>query len=182
MSTFVQIKIQIFLNTWASQGHAVMQNSERIFWNGLLSRNVCHSPQILGEMMLFDAFGLKMWHYGVGILLTFYFSLCQMPYLGPRGRGWGFNWMVQYLLDLYKIACDEWWKAKSFTNQEAHRKLDPSRTWFSFNYKNNNNLFIPRFSCTIYIALLPSIEHCFCLARLPVLHLYMLESAQYTIV
>ena len=66
------------------------------FFKWFPCRNFCHGPRSLGEMMQFDAFWLKIWPYGVGVLLIFDFSLCQIPYPGLGGGGVGvlINWCV----------------------------------------------------------------------------------------
>ena len=57
--------------------------------NGKINIEGTHSwPALLtlGEMTLFDSFWLKIWPYGVGVLLTFDFGLLQIPHHGPRGK------------------------------------------------------------------------------------------------
>ena len=59
-----------------------------------LLETVAKVPRPLEEMMLFDTFLLKIWPYGVGVLLTFDFKLCWIPALALGGGGGSLGFLL----------------------------------------------------------------------------------------
>ena len=61
----------------------------------------------MGEIWLFDAFWLKIWPYGLGVLLIFDFRLCQIPHPGPRGEevGVSIDWCTIFTVLCLSSIC-----------------------------------------------------------------------------